>query len=162
MCMYLSVVTSTLNLPLVRCGGSAWNTRVSHIQLVVMAVTYMFMLLARIKTLLLWFGVTLYSSLVTACIFLYSYNDWDGYCIDCVLCFHYLAAFEHALFLTWMCLQLENYAWWQKRLFKCECLGPYHSVWLLISLTSCCIWIDRFIPAIIACWRSCNRLPHGV
>jgi len=48
------------------------------------------------------------------------------------LYFRFLAAFEHALFLTWMCLQLGNYAWWQKRHFKCACLTPYHSVWLLI------------------------------
>ena len=79
------------------------------------------------------------------------------YCIDCVL-----KPFVHALFLTWMCLQLENYACWQKQHFKCECLAPCHSVWLLIYLRLFCIWNGRFIPAIMACLRSSNRLPHCV
>jgi len=103
----------------------------------------MFMILARIKILLLWFAVPLHISPITAWIFVYSCSDWACY-------FLFLAAFKHVLFSTGMCLQLESYAWWQKRHFKCECLAPYHSVWLLISLTSCCIWIDWFIPAKIA------------
>ena len=76
--------------------------------------------------------------------------------------FSFLAAFEHALFLPWMCLMFKTMPGDKKRHFKCECLAPYHKVWLLISLRSCCIWIVRFIPAIIACLRSCNRLPHDV
>jgi len=129
-----------------------------------MVATYMFVIFARIKTLLLWFAVPLHISVVTAWIFSV-YVQWLSFFIALLvfftLCFRFLAAFEHALFLTWMCLQLENYAWWQKRLFKCECLAPFHGVWLLISLKSCCIWIERFIPATIAYLRSCNRLPHG-
>ena len=72
----------------------------------------MFMIFAKIKTLLLWFAMQMHISSVIAWIFSV-FLQWLRLFIAVIvflnIYFRFLAAFEHALFLTCMCLQLENY-----------------------------------------------------